>query len=77
MVDETYRSGTGFRLGRDDGWTCSACFAFGNLVGFNFNGAASNNFVNSSYEILTASGVDRRPAPGKPKRHADRRRVHE
>ena len=57
MVDETYRSGTGFRVGRDDGWTCSACFAFGNLVGFNFNGAASNNFVNSSYEILTASGT--------------------
>ena len=56
MVDETYRSGTGFRMGQDDGWTCSACFAFGNLIGYNFNGAQSNNFANSSYEILTASG---------------------
>ena len=42
------RMGTAFAIGRADGTTCSACFAFGYLVAFNFRNAFFVNFTNSN-----------------------------
>jgi hypothetical protein len=51
--DGTFRFGTGFRLGRADGTSCEACFAFGYLVGFDFNNAQGVVMVNSQYDSLS------------------------
>jgi hypothetical protein len=51
--DGSYRFGKGFRLGRADGTSCEACFAFGYLVGFDFNNGAGITFVNSQVDSLS------------------------
>lgn len=48
--DGAERSGTGFRLGRADGLTCDACFAFGYDTGFNFNDAFGLSLVNTQVD---------------------------
>ena len=55
LVDEYWRSGTGFLMQRSDGMSCIACFDFGHQVGFNFNGGADNNFTAAQRELVTAN----------------------
>jgi hypothetical protein len=49
-VDNNWRNGTGFAIGHADGTSCSGCFAYGYLIGFNFRGGSFNNFTNSNVD---------------------------
>lgn len=48
--DGAFRFGTAFALGRADGLTCSACFAFGYQIGFNLNDAFGLSLVNTQVD---------------------------
>jgi hypothetical protein len=48
--NSTWRSGTGFRIGRADGTTCEGCFDFGFHIGFNFNQAVGVSFTNTQHD---------------------------
>jgi|WetSurMetagenome_2_1015567.scaffolds.fasta_scaffold00850_16 hypothetical protein len=51
--DGTYRTGTGFALGQADGMTCEGCFAYGHLIGFNFNHAVGLSLTNTQYDAFS------------------------
>ena len=61
--EKNMRSGTGFAIGHADGTTCSGCFAFGYLFGFNFRGGSFSSFTNSNVDGPTTMAANKNITP--------------
>ncbi len=63
FYDPNYRAGMGFAVGHADGSSCSGCFAYGYLVGFNFRGGSFNNFTNSNVDGIAQAMANKNAVP--------------
>lgn len=61
--EKNMRTGTGFAIGHADGTTCSGCFAFGYLFGFNFRGGSFSSFTNSNVDGPTTMAANQNVTP--------------